>query len=85
MVEIEVNEKEIERIQALALRIQLAESVLSYIDTNYPEETQNNETYKRVRDRYERMIEMTKKKSGNRRRAETEGWFISSTLSANAG
>lgn len=62
ILKIEVNEKESEKLQALALRIRLAESVLSYLDTNYPEETQNHETYKRVRDRYERMIEITKRK-----------------------
>jgi len=51
-----------EELQALAMRIRLAESVLSYLDTNYPEETQNHETYKRVRDRYERMVEISKRK-----------------------
>ncbi len=62
ILKIEVPDTEKTRLQALALRIRLAESVLSYIDTNYPEETQNNDTYKRVRDRYERMIEITKRK-----------------------
>jgi monovalent cation/hydrogen antiporter len=61
-LKIEVNEKESEKVQALALRVRLAESVLAYMDTNYPEETVHNETYKRVRDRYERMIEVTRKK-----------------------
>jgi monovalent cation/hydrogen antiporter len=62
ILKIEAPDSESERLQALALRIRLAESVLSYLDTNYPEETQNNDTYKRVRDRYERMIEITKRK-----------------------
>ena len=44
------------------MRIRLAESALTYLDTNYPEETQHNETYKRVRDRYERMIDIAKRK-----------------------
>lgn len=61
-LKIEVNEKESEKVQALALRVQLAESVLSYLDTNYHDEIESNETYKRVRDRYERMIEVTRKK-----------------------
>jgi hypothetical protein len=39
----------------------VADLALSYLDTNYPEETQNHETYKRVRDRYERMIDIAKK------------------------
>lgn len=62
ILNIEEGDKEDEQFKILALRIQLAESVLSYLDTNYPEETQNNDTYKRVRDRYERMIEITKRK-----------------------
>ncbi len=59
---IEEEDSEEEELKILTMRIQLAESVLSYLDTNYPEETQNNDTYKRVRDRYERMIEITKRK-----------------------
>ena len=56
------TEKEDERLQGIQLRIQLAESALTYLDTNYPEETQHHETYKRVRDRYERMIDIAKRK-----------------------
>lgn len=62
ILNIEEGNKEDEQLKTLTLRIRLAESVLSYLDTNYPEETQNNDTYKRVRDRYERMIEITKRK-----------------------
>ncbi len=69
-------EKESEKLQALSLRIRLAESVLSYLDTNYPEETQNNETYKRVRDRYERMIEITKRKLETEETEEDEDGFL---------
>ncbi|MEI9943731.1 MAG: Na+/H+ antiporter [Chitinophagaceae bacterium] len=61
-LKIETNEKESERIQSLALRVQLGEAVLSFMDTNYKEEAEKNEAYKRVRDRYERMIEVAKKK-----------------------
>lgn len=71
-LKIEVNEKESEKIQALALRVQLAEAVLSYLDTNYHDEIESNETYKRVRDRYERMIEVTKRKL-EKQEAEEEG------------
>lgn len=56
------NDSEDEKLKALALRVRLAESVLSYLDTNYPNETQQHETYKRVRDRYERMIAISKRK-----------------------
>ena len=61
-LKIGVNEKESEKVQSLALRVQLAESVLAYLDTNYQDEIEQNETYKRVRDRYERMIEVARKK-----------------------
>lgn len=62
LLKIETNEEESERVQALAMRIQLAEAVLSFIDTNYKEEVERNEAYKRVRDRYARMVEVAKKK-----------------------
>jgi monovalent cation/hydrogen antiporter len=75
-LKIPVNEKESVKIQALALRVQLAEAVLSYIDTNYNEEAEQNETYKRVRDRYERMIEMTKKKLEREEADEEETFFL---------
>jgi CPA1 family monovalent cation:H+ antiporter len=61
LLKIKGNEKEETKQQTIALRIRLAESVLSYLDMNYPEETQRHETYKRVRDRYERMIEIAKR------------------------
>ena len=61
-LKLQTNEKEVEKKKALELRVRLAESVLGYLDANYTEEIQSNETYKRVRDRYDRMIEMSKKK-----------------------
>ena len=61
-LDIKMDDEEEDKRKALTLRVRLAESVLSYIDANYIDETQKNETYKRVRDRYERMIEITRKK-----------------------
>jgi len=61
MLKIAGTNEEEEKLQAIALRVKLAESVLSYLDTNYPAETQQHDTYKRVRDRYERMIEIAKR------------------------
>jgi CPA1 family monovalent cation:H+ antiporter len=61
ILKITSDEKESEKLQNMQLRIRLAESALSYLDTNYTEETQNHDTYKRVRDRYERMIEIAKR------------------------
>ena len=62
ILKVEVNEEELQRINGLAMRVQMAEAVLSYLDTNYADEISSNETYKRVRDRYERMIELSKKR-----------------------
>lgn len=61
-LKIEVNEKQSQQVQNMALRVQLAEAVLAYIDTNYQEEIQRHDTYQRVRERYDRMIEAAKKK-----------------------
>jgi len=61
-LKLETNEKDSLKLQELALRIQLAEAVLAYLDTNYSDEIMHNETYKRVRDRYERMIESSRKR-----------------------
>lgn len=62
LLKIQSDERETERANAMALRIRLAESVLTYLDTNYPEETLHHETYKRVRDRYERMVDIAKRR-----------------------
>ena len=70
ILKIEVNEKAAEQIQSLALRVHLAESVLAYMDTNYEEELKQHDTYQRVRDRYDRMIETAKKKLESDEEAE---------------
>lgn len=75
-LKIEVNDAESEKIQSIALRVHLAESVLSYIDTNYSEEVQLNETYKRVRDRYDRMIEVAKRKLETEESENQEAAFL---------
>lgn len=75
-LKIETNEKESERVQALAMRVQLAEAVLSFLDTNYKEEIEKNEAYKRVRERYERMIEVAKKKLEMEESAEEASSFL---------
>jgi len=62
LLKIESNEQESGRKNALVMRVQMAEAVLSYLDTNYAGEIAGNEAYKRVRDRYERMIETSKKR-----------------------
>lgn len=76
ILNIEGNDHEKHAQQTLALRIRLAESVLSYLDTNYPDETQNFDAYKRVRDRYERMIEIAKRKLESAEADEEEASFL---------
>lgn len=61
-LKIKGEEKEAESLQALDLRLQLAHAVLAHIDGQYSKEIASNETYKRVRDRYARMIAITQKK-----------------------
>lgn len=60
-LKIEEPEKETAKTQNLAMRVHLAEAVLAYMDTNYQEELRKHDTYQRVRDRYDRMIEAAKK------------------------
>jgi CPA1 family monovalent cation:H+ antiporter len=75
ILNIRVNEKESEKLQAQSLRIHLAESVLAHIDTNYMDDI-NHDAYKRVRDRYERMIEVAKKKLDQAEDIEQGGAFL---------
>lgn len=72
---IEVDE-EPEKVQQLAMRIRLAESVLAFLDTNYAAETKSHEVYKRVRDRYERMIEVAKKRLATEETEEEKAAFL---------
>jgi Na+/H+ antiporter len=51
-----------EELQALTLRVRLAQSVLAHIDNNYKQQIEDHEAYKRVRDRYERMIAIAQQK-----------------------
>ena len=70
------TDSETQQKNALVMRVQMAEAVLSYIDTNYGEFVDNNETYKRVRDRYERMIELSKKKIRGEEKEEEGPAFL---------
>jgi CPA1 family monovalent cation:H+ antiporter len=62
ILKIKGDETQSEELQALDLRLQLARVVLAHMDERYAREIEGNETYKRVRDRYARMIEITRKK-----------------------
>lgn len=59
---IETDEKEKE--QQLALRLQLARTVLDHISTRYEKEAESIEAFSRLKERYERIVEITGKKIG---------------------
>jgi CPA1 family monovalent cation:H+ antiporter len=75
-LKIKGEEKESESLQALDMRLQLARAVLAHIDFKYTKEIETNETYKRVRDRYARMIAITQKKLEAQESAEEEQTFL---------
>ena len=58
------------------MRLRLANAVLAHIDDKYSNEIETNDTYKRVRDRYARMIEITQKKLDAREITEEEINFL---------
>jgi CPA1 family monovalent cation:H+ antiporter len=62
LLKIKGDEKKTETMQVLDLRLRLAHAVLAHMDDKYSRETETNDTYKRVRDRYARMIEIAQKK-----------------------
>ena len=65
-----------EDMQMLDMRLRLANAVLAHIDDKYSNEIETNETYKRVRDRYARMIEITQKKLDSRELTDDEKTFL---------
>jgi CPA1 family monovalent cation:H+ antiporter len=78
LLKIRNDHGETEKTQLIALRVRLAESVLAYLDTNYPEETQSHEAYKRLRDRYERMIDIARRRLESKDFNEESGTFLQS-------
>jgi NhaP-type Na+/H+ or K+/H+ antiporter len=76
VLKIKGDEKESEALQALDMRLQLAHAVLAHMDGKYAQEIETNETYKRVRDRYERMIGITQKKLEARESVEDGQSFL---------
>lgn len=62
--------------QALDLRVQLAETVITYLDINYGEMVENHETYRRVKERYERMVELTRRKLENQESEDEDEDFL---------
>jgi len=76
LLQIKGDEKESENLQMLDLRLRLANAVLAHIDERYAREIETNETYKRVRDRYARMIAITQKKLEAKESIDEEQTFL---------
>lgn len=76
LLKIKGDEKQSENMQALDMRLRLAQAVLAHIDGQYAKEIAENETYKRVRDRYARMIEITQKKLETREDTDEAQSFL---------
>ena len=55
-------EKEKEKEEEMAIRLRLAGAVLEHMNNNYSEEVDNIDAYVRLKDRYERMIEIANKR-----------------------
>lgn len=76
LLKIKGDSTEKETMQALDLRLRLANAVLAHIDEKYEREIGTNDTYKRVRDRYARMIEITQQKLEAREGFEEKQSFL---------
>jgi CPA1 family monovalent cation:H+ antiporter len=76
ILKIKGDETQSENLQALDLRLQLARVTLAHMDGQYAREIEANETYKRVRDRYARMIEITQKKLEAEEGVEEQQTFL---------
>ncbi|WP_280517376.1 Na+/H+ antiporter [Niastella yeongjuensis] len=76
ILKIKGDETESNNLEALEMRLRLANAVLAHIDNRYTNEIESNETYKRVRDRYARMIEITQRKLDARESTPEEQNFL---------
>ena len=76
LLKIKGDEKESDKLQELDMRLRLANAVLAHIDDRYSNEIETNDTYKRVRDRYARMIEITQRKLDARDLTSEEQNFL---------
>lgn len=75
-LKINTDEDESEELQALDMRLRLAQVALDHIDHNYKQQIDSNETYKRVRDRYARMIAIAQKKLDTEERIDDGSNFL---------
>ena len=64
LLKVDVSEEGIKE-QLLEMRVKLAEAVLAHLETNYNDHIEEHDTFRRVKDRYARMIEIAKRKLEN--------------------
>ncbi len=76
LLKLETPDKGSELTQELTLRVRLAETALGHLDNNYSQEIEANPTYKRVRDRYERIIDISRRKLDPDEKTEEDGKFL---------
>ncbi|HUR66740.1 MAG TPA: Na+/H+ antiporter [Chitinophagaceae bacterium] len=76
LLRIKGGDKDEIKEQLLALRLKLAESVVLYLDMNYAQEMQQHDSYKRVYERYERMMGIARKQLAGDKKAEAEAAFL---------
>jgi CPA1 family monovalent cation:H+ antiporter len=61
VLKIEVQEED-EESQKLSIRLRLANAVLDHIETEYAQEASSIDAFNRLKERYERMVEITNRK-----------------------
>ena len=61
-LKINVENSDEEKEAELAIRLQMADAVVDYLNNNYGEEIQQHEVYKRVLEKYKRMSEISYKR-----------------------
>lgn len=78
LLKIEDVDHEKRKLQDHMIKMRLAEAVLSYIDSNYANDLHHNEPFQVLRNRYQRMIELSKRKfdARHQRLIESEDEFM---------
>jgi len=59
---LDITIKENEEEQRLSIRLRLATAALEHINSGYPQETESIDAFSRLKERYERMVEITGKR-----------------------
>jgi CPA1 family monovalent cation:H+ antiporter len=72
---VETDDKEEEQ-QRLSLRLRLAKTVLEHIETQYDHESLSIEAFRRLKARYERMVDIASRQLGTEDQQETTPDFL---------